>query len=148
MSKEQNNNTLVNTNTPSTPTTINLSPTSALDISFLSDEERKALLMDHTKGMLDISRKAQELNVDSMALKNTLDDLSASTREVSEGGDAVTITHSQTTSVGRTEVMMGNTEQAKSGKFTKSQTGEKDMTPYYVFGGIIALIVIISLMNS
>lgn len=127
--------------------TINLSPTASMDISFLSEEERKAMLMEHTKGMLDISQKAQELHVDSASLKKTLEDLSESTREVAESDNAVTITHTQTTSIGRTEVIMGNTEQAQSGKLSKSQSGEKDWTPYYIFGGLIALIIIVSSMK-
>lgn len=131
----------------SVPSTINLSPTASMDISFLSEEERKAMLMEHTKGMLDISKKAQELHVDSASLKKTLEDLSESTREVAESDNAVTITHTQTTSIGRTEVIMGNTEQAQSGKLSKSQSGEKDWTPYYIFGGLIALIIIVSSMK-
>lgn len=130
------------------PTEINLGPSTSMDLSWLPENERKALLVDYTKGMIDISKKAQELHVDAAVLKKTLDDLSDTTREVSDSGNAVTITHSQTTKVGRTEVMMGNTEQAQSGKLSKSQTGEKDWTPYYIFGGILALVLIVSLMNK
>lgn len=132
----------------SVPTKIDLTPGTSMDISWLPEGERKALLTDYTKGILDISRKAQELHVDSAALKKTLDDLSVTTKEVSESGNAVTISHTQTTSVGRTEVIMGNTQQAQSGKLSKSQTGEKDWTPYYIFGGILALIIIVALMNG
>lgn len=130
------------------PTQINLGPSTSMDLSWLPENERKALLIDYTKGMMDISKKAQELHVDAAVLKKTLDDLSDTTREVSDSGNAVTITHSQTTKVGRTEVMMGNTEQAQSGKLSKSQTGEKDWTPYYIFGGILALIIIAALMKG
>lgn len=132
----------------SVPTEINLGPSTSMDLSWLPENERKALLIDYTKGMIDIGKKAQELHVDAAVLKRTLDDLSDTTREVSDSGNAVTITHSQTTKVGRTEVMMGNTEQAQSGKLSKSQTGEKDWTPYYIFGGILALIIIAALMNG
>lgn len=132
----------------SVPTKIDLTPGASMDISWLSEGEREALLTDYTKGILNISRKAQELHVDSAALKKTLDDLSVTTKEVSESGNAVTISHTQTTSVGRTEVIMGNTQQAQSGKLSKSQTGEKDWTPYYIFGGILALIIIVALMNG
>lgn len=132
----------------SVPTKIDLTPGTSMDISWLPESERKVLLNDYTKGILDISRKAQELHVDSAALKKTLDDLSLTTKEVSESGSAVTISHTQTTSVGRTEVIMGNTQQAQSGKLSKSQTGEKDWTPYYIFGGILALIIIVALMNG
>lgn len=132
----------------SVPTKIDLTPGTSMDISWLPESERKVLLTDYTKGILDISRKAQELHVDSAALKKTLDDLSATTKEVSESENAVTISHTQTTSVGRTEVIMGNTQQAQSGRLSKSQTGEKDWTPYYIFGGILALIIIVALMNG
>ena len=130
------------------PTEINLGPSTSMDLSWLPENERKALLIDYTKGMMDISKKAQELHVDAVVLKNTLDDLSDTTREVSDSGNAVTITHSHTTKDGRTEIMMGNTEQAQSGKLSKSQTGEKDWTPYYIFAGILALIIIAALMSG
>lgn len=130
------------------PTNISLTPDASMDISWLPEAERKALLVDYTNGMLDIGKKAQELHVDSAALKKTLDDLSLTTRDIAESGNAVTVSHTQTTSVGRTEVIMGNTEQAKSGKLSKSQTGEKDWTAYYIFGGIIALVLIAALMNG
>ncbi|MCO6413215.1 MAG: hypothetical protein J5I92_10760 [Thiogranum sp.] len=147
MSDNENPRNLTTPNS-SVPTQIHLGPRTSMDLSWLSENERKALLIDYTKGMIDISKKAQELDVDATILKRTLDDLSATTREVSDTGNAVTISHTQTTKVGRTEVMMGNTEQAQSGKLSKSQTGQKDWTPYYIFGGILALILIVALMNS
>lgn len=131
----------------SVPSRIDLTPGTSIDISWLAESERKALLVDYTKGILDVSQKAQELHVDSAALRKTLDDLAATTKEVSESGNAVTVSHTQTTSVGRTEVIMGNTQQAQSGKLSKTQTGEKDWTPYYIIGGILALIIIVALMN-
>ncbi|RZO86375.1 MAG: hypothetical protein EVA65_05475 [Oceanococcus sp.] len=148
MTNESRSGELQKAGEAAVPTKIDLTPGNSMDISWLPENERKALLTDYTKGILDISRKAQELHVDSAALKKTLDDLSVTTKEVSESGNAVTVSHTQTTSVGRTEVMMGNTEQAQSGKLSKSQTGEKDWTPYYIFGGILALIIIVALMNG
>jgi len=131
----------------SVPAVINLGPSTSIDLSWLPENERKALLLDYAKGMIDISKKAQELHIDIGVLKKTLDDLADITIEVSESGNAVTITHTQTTKVGRTEVMMGNTPQAQSGKLSKSQTGVKDWTPYYIFAGILALIIITALMS-
>lgn len=148
MKNESTKGELLKVENAPVPTKIDLTPGTSIDISWLPETERKALLADYTKGILDISRKAQELHVDSAALKKTLDDLSVTTKEVSESGNAVTISHTQTTSVGRTEVIMGNTQQAQSGKLSKSQTGEKDWTPYYIFGGILALILIVALMNG
>jgi len=147
MTEESNGTQLQKATGSSVPSRIDLTPGTSMDISWLTESERKSLLADYTKGMLDISRKAHELHVDSAALRKTLDDLSATTKEVSESGNAVTVSHTQTTSVGRTEVIMGNTQQAQSGKLSKSQTGEKDWNPYYIFGGILALIIIAALMN-
>ena len=130
------------------PTNINLDPTTSMDLSWLPEAERKALLTNYAKGMLDISVKAQELHVDAGALKKTLDDLSNTTREIAEAGNSVTISHSQTTKVGRTEVIMGNTDQAQSGKLSKTQSGEKDWTPFYIFGGIVAVVIIAAFMNA
>ncbi len=147
MTEESKGTQLQKASGSSVPSRIDLTPGTSMDISWLDESERKALLVDYTKGILDISRKAQELHVDSAALRKTLDDLAVTTKEVSESGNAVTVSHTQTTSVGRTEVIMGNTQQAQSGKLSKSQAGEKDWTPYYIFGGILALIIIVALMN-
>ena len=131
----------------SVPAVINLGPSTSIDLSWLPENERKALLLDYAKGMIDISKKAQELHIDIGVLKKTLDDLADITIEVSESGNSVTITHIQTTKNSRTEVVIGNTPQAKSGKSPKSQTGVKDWTPYYIFAGILALIIIAALTN-
>lgn len=147
MKSDSTKGVLLEAESGSVPTILELKPITSIDISWLSESERKALLADYAKGLIDINKKAQELQIDSIALKKTLDDLSKVTKEISESGNAVTITHTQTTSIGRTEVITGNTQQAQSGKLSKSQTGEKDWTPYYIFGGVLALILIVSLMN-
>ena len=96
------------------PTEIPLSPTTTMDLSWLPVQKREALLVEYAKGMMDISKKAQELHVDVATLKNTLDQLASTTKEVSEDGGSVTVTHTQSTSIGRTEVIMGNTDEAKA----------------------------------
>ncbi len=128
------------------PTSIPLSPSTTMDLSWLPEDKREALLVEYTKGMLDIGLKAQELHVDVGTLKTTLDHLASTTKDVSQGGDAITVTHTQETSIGRTEVIMGNTEEAQSGKLSSSQTGRRDMTPIYVIGGLIAAVVIAGLV--
>jgi hypothetical protein len=130
------------------PTTVPLGPTAAIDLSFLTEAQRNALLHDHARKMLDLGAKAQELGIDTQTLGATLDRLAATTREVSESGNSVTISHTQTTKVGRTEIKMGNTEEPKSGRMTRSQTGERDWNPYYIFAGIGALVLIALIFAS
>jgi hypothetical protein len=132
----------------SSPTTVPLGPTATIDLGFLPEAQRSALLHDHAKKMLDLGAKAQELGIDTSTLRATLDQLSATTKEVSESGNSVTISHTQTTKIGRTEVKMGNTEEAKSGRMSKSQTGERDWNPYYIFVGIGALVLVALIFAS
>ena len=129
------------------PSEVPLSPTTSMDLSWLPESERKALLVDYAKGMLDISKKAQELHVDVGTLENTLHALAATTKEVSEAGNSVTVTHTQTTKIGRTEISMGNTETAKSGRLSSSQTGQRDWTVVYILAGIVAVILVVALVG-
>lgn len=75
----------------SSPATVPLGPTAAIDLSFLPEAQRNALLHDHARKMLDLGAKAQELGIDTGTLRATLDELSKTTREVSESGNSVTI---------------------------------------------------------
>jgi len=95
-----------------------------------------------------VSKKAQELHVDVAALKSTLGTLAATTNEVAQEGNSVTITHTQTSSIGRTDVIMGNSEHVQSGKLTRSARGDVDWTPYYyIIGAVLpALVIIIGLL--
>jgi len=103
-------------------------------------------MADYAKGVLDVAKKAHELHVEVGVLKSTLENLSNTTRDVSETGNAVTVSHTQTSKIGRTEIKMGNTEEARSGKLTRSQTGDRDWTPWYIFGGIVAVVLIVFLI--
>lgn len=124
------------------PTSVQLGPSSSLDLSWLPEDKRAELLANYAKGMLDLNKRAQELHVDVGALKATLSTMAETTQQVSDEDNAITISHTQTTSVGRTEIMMGNTDKARSGKLSRSQTGERDWTPAYIIGGLIALVMI------
>ncbi|MBP9158499.1 MAG: hypothetical protein KBF53_12090 [Sphingobium sp.] len=113
-------------------------------LSMLPEEQRNALIEEHTRGMLDINRKATEMHVDVAALNAALGTVSNTTVQAAKDGNSVTASHTQTTSIGRTEVIMGNTDAARVGKLTKSQTGEFNWTPIYIIIGIIALVMIAS----
>jgi hypothetical protein len=104
---------------------------SAIDLSFLPEAERNALLKDYARKVLDVGAKAHELHVDVSVLKATLDQLASTTRDMSDSGNAVTISHTRTTNIGRTEVKMGNTDEARRGKLSASQTGESGWTSIF-----------------
>lgn len=124
------------------PSTIPLGPSTQIDLSWMPEDQRRALLTDYAKGVLDVSKRANELGVEVNVLRSTLGTLGDTTRQVAQDGNSVTLSHVQNSQFGRTEVMMGNTQAATTGKLSKSQTGERDWTPYYVLAGIAALVII------
>ena len=131
-----------------TPTAVNFGPTATIDLAGIPEEERSKMLADYNSKILDVSATAHRMKVDSDALRATLNSLSNTTNEAAQDGNSVTITHTNETSLGRTEIIMGNTDQAKTGKLTKSQTGERDLTPYYIGGGLLAMVLIAALLGG
>lgn len=125
------------------PTSVVSNSSTAFELlAMLPEAQRNALIEEHTRGMLDINRKATEMHVDVAALSAALGTVSDTTLQAAKDGNSVTASHTQTTSIGRTEVIMGNTDAARVGKLTKSQTGEFNWTPIYIIIGIIALVMI------
>jgi len=105
-------------------------------------------MQDYVNGMIDIAKRAHELQVDVDTLRNTIDHLASTTKKVSESGNAVTISHTQTRKIGQTEIKLGNTEEAKTGKLSRSQTGQVDWARYYIFAGIAAVVLIAFLITG
>jgi hypothetical protein len=145
MAMKDSSRSLIPANPTMAPTTLQLGQTTQVDLSWMPEEERRALVTEYTRGLLDVARRANNLGIEVSVLRSTLGALAETTNKVSLAGDAVTITHVQTTPVGRTEVMMGNTEAATKGKLTRSQTGEFNWAPVYVIVGVVALVLVASI---
>ena len=120
-----------------------------LDLSGLDEEAKRALTLKAHEAKIDIQKKAAEAQVDLQGTKINLDNLNDTVKESTREGTSITVTHTQTTSVGRTEVVMGNTERAASGKISRGGAGLEDNTIKILVGvGIIAIIVALILSNS
>lgn len=132
--------------TSAVPSELNLGSSTKIDLAWLPEEERKELLKDYAKGIIEVNRKAHELGVDEESLRRTLENLNNTTKDATDLGAHVTMSHTQTSTIGRTEVIMGNTKQAERGKLSKSQTGETNWTPFYVIAAIVAVVTIVALM--
>lgn len=113
-----------------------------LDLEGLDEEAIRQLQVKHAEGLIDLNKKAQELKVDVGALEATLTSMSGQTRQIAEDGNSVTMTHTQDTTLGRTEVIMGNTDKAAKGKLSRSQTGGPDNTLIYLAVGAVVIIVL------
>jgi hypothetical protein len=133
-------------NSQSVGPVINLVPTTQLDLSGLSPDAIARLQEQHAIGMVEIARKANELKVENASLAGVLSTMNTETTKATQSNVAITMTHTQTTSMGRTEIMIGNTDRAASGKLSPSASGSPDRTLAIVgivIGGIILLAVLV-----
>ena len=117
-----------------------------IDLGTLSQEQQNALVSEYMRGQLDIQQKAAQMHVDVNAFKNMLDVMAQKTRDIAaQEGTSVTMSHTQESSVGKTEVIMGNTQQAASGRLTRTMAGERNYMLVYVFLGVVAVLVLVSM---
>lgn len=123
---------------------IRLGQSAELNLEGLSEIQIRELKMEHARGIIRVSQKAAELGVEATAFQEGLKTMSSETVNASRDGTAVTMTRTTNDSMGRTEVIMGNTETAQRGKLSRSQTGEKDYTLYYL--GAVVLIIVVWLL--
>ena len=146
-----------NPNSPKTPenravapvspeTSIDLRQGHILDTSGLTESQIQELKVQYASGMIDIRKKAEDLKVDVGALDALLRSFNEQTARAAEVGAHTTITHTQTTEVGRTEVVVGNTNKAASGKLSSSAKGERDIKlPVIIILAITAIIIAVAL---
>jgi hypothetical protein len=117
-----------------------------IDLGSLTQEQQQALVAEYVRGTLDVQQKAAQMNVDVTAFRNMLEVMSQKTKEIAaQEGTSVTMQHTQESSVGRTEVIMGNTAQAASGRLTRTMTSDRNWMPLYIVLGVIAVIVLVSM---
>lgn len=113
-----------------------------LDLTNLSSEQQAGIQNMYLEKMVDLHAKAADMKIDVQALDATLTSFNAQVERATQAETAATLQHSQTTSIGRTEIIIGNTGKAASGKLSNTAAGGKDNTLLIV--GIIAAAIIIA----
>jgi hypothetical protein len=113
-----------------------------IDFTGMTELQIQALKEQHAKRMIEIATKAVESGVDTETLDKKLSTIAGHTISLAKAGASVTITSASDDSIGRTEIMIGNTEAAKEGKLSRSQSGLKDLYPIWIGVGIFIIIVI------
>lgn len=117
---------------PISESTLSIDPQDHIDLTGLPQEEINGLKSMYAKGMIDLKTKAAELNIETAALDAALASFTEQTAKASQSGSSATITHTQSSSVGRTEVVIGNTNRAATGRLTRSAAGELDRTIWII----------------
>ena len=139
-----------NSQQPKTNLVIPVSNSSHLDLSALPEDTRNAMIERFAEGTIDNVKYGQKLNVENKSMSEKMDHISTTVSKVSQSGASVTITSTHEDSMGHTEVMVGNTDAAASGKLSKAQRGKPDATTMYAIMGavVVVLISIIASMRS
>nr|BDD45653.1 hypothetical protein 1 [Desulfobacterales bacterium] len=122
--------------------TLELGNRQTLDLTGLTEAEKRDLKRTHNEGMVEIAKKAGDMAVETTALGAKLSTMADETRNIADAGGSVTISNVSEGSIGKTEIMMGTSEAAKKGKLSKTISGDKDYTFYYIGLAVFALIVI------
>ena len=152
MAEEQNNaQSNPDENLPAIPKrpeqSIQLGNMNSLDLTGLTEEQRQAIQTQYAKGIVDSNKRAIDMKVDISALDSVWGSMASHAKDISEAGDSVTMTHTATTTAGRFEIIMGNTENAAKGKFSRSQVGDKDNILMYIIIGAVVITIIALILS-
>jgi hypothetical protein len=119
---------------------IDLSNKNILDLSNLNNSDKEQLALRAQEATVELNKKANEAKIDIQGTKANLDNFNDVVRETTKDGNSITLTHTQNTSTGRTEVVMGNTEKAAAGKLSRSGAGLDDNTLKIVVAIVVAVV--------
>jgi hypothetical protein len=131
-------------NAPDVPSAdvINLGSNSLIDLTGMPPEQVAELKRQYASGMIDVKKKAEELKIDNASLAMLLDSFNSEASKATQANVSMTATHAQTTAIGRTEVVIGNTDRAASGKLSASAAGVPDRLQWIVGIAAIAAIIV------
>ena len=121
---------------------LNLGPNNtSINLTGISPEKIEELRAQHASGMIELQKKDLNLKIDNASLATTLDSFNNEAAKATQSNISMTATHTQSTAIGRTEVVIGNTDRAASGKLSTSAIGAPDRILWIV--GICAVAAVI-----
>jgi len=104
------------------------------DMAELSEETRQELSRQHFSNLIENQRKQVEAAIDAKILETKLKTMGKQTGEAIDDGADITISNVKEDVMGRTEIIMGNSEAAQKGKLTRSQQGKRGSFLGWIFG--------------
>jgi len=134
-----------NQDTPPKNTLALSNNTEELDLSNLSPDSQEEIRKAHALGEIEIRQKAKNMALETTELAENMKNISRTVGDVNQNGGNAQVTKVTDGVLGRTELLIGNTDNAKKGKFTKSQSGQKDNTLMYVLIGAAVLVIVVLL---
>ena len=122
---------------------INISEAKTVDVSQLDEKAKQEIKTLIAKQNLELRKKGMEQRIDVEFLRSRLNTFGDQLYDVIDKGGSITITNTKDDSIGRTEVIMGNTEEAAKGKLSRSAKGLADNTKWIVIGAIVVAVIAI-----
>ena len=128
---------------------VNLTESKSVDLSHLDEESKKEIHQLIAKQKVELAKKGMEQSIDVDSLRARLNTFGNQVYDVIEKGGSITITNAKDDSIGRTEVIMGNTDEAAKGKLSRSAKGLPDNSKWLIIGGVaVAIIAILALSGN
>jgi len=123
--------------------TLRLGPQQDLDLTNLDPRQAAALEAKAHEKAIERDDRRQQLKDDLGATAAQLSIFTKAVEDATAQNAAVTITNTKDDSQGRTEIILGNSAAAQSGKLSRSQQGFTDNAKLWTVLAVIAGIVIV-----
>ncbi len=120
---------------------VNLTENKSVDLSHLDEESKKEIHKLIAKQKVELTKKGMEQSIDVDSLRARLNTFGNQVYDVIDKGGSITITNAKDDSIGRTEVIMGNTDEAAKGKLSRSAKGLPDNSKWLIIGGVVVAII-------
>lgn len=127
---------------------VNLTESKSVDLSHLDEESKKEIHQLIAKQKVELAKKGMEQSIDVDSLRARLNTFGNQVYDVIEKGGSITITNAKDDSIGRTEVIMGNTDEAAKGKLSRSAKGLPDNSKWLIIGGVVVAIIAILALSG
>lgn len=133
-----------NASLPARPTTLRLGATEEIDLTPLSPASAEEIRKLHASKAVERDHNRETLRQDLSATDKKLEIFTKNVSDTVSDNAAVTITNVHEDSLGRTEIMIGNTDAARRGKLTRSQSGFGDnATFWFIIVGILGAVIVL-----
>jgi hypothetical protein len=124
---------------------LSLNDPQGLNVSNLDVRQIAELEQTHARNMVDLERKAGEAKIALGKTKGKLDTYSDIARKATQEGFSTTISNVLDDELGRTEIVIGNTDSAKNGKLSLFQRGSSLPMMALIAVALIAVVAIFAL---
>lgn len=121
---------------------LNVGLVNNLSLEDLNADEKAAIRKEQAHAMIAAQEKMANVAVGVKALDASLSSLASNVSNMTADGISATVTNTREDALGRTEVIIGNTDTARSGKLSRTQRGLKDNTAVWMVFVLAALAIV------